>query len=440
MNQGGIVWITGIPASGKSTIAGLLAKKIVMRGGKSEILDGDEVRATISKGLGWDREGRRENVRRMAWTARMLARNDIWVIVAAVSPFKVDRDEARMQAQAEGIYFQEIHTKCPVSVAKLRDSKGTYKLRGVTGQDAPYEESEQAFVVDTDSELAEDSVYRIFDVILWRPEDNPPIICIGRGHGGTRLVSKMMQDFGVFIGQHEQINGCEDSLDWVTLIYKMVAEGGPAIEFAGGRGYKDEIRNLARLILKAAPIPPGLPWGWKLPETTLVMPEFAEAFPKAKFIHCLRHPISAALRNTHLTSDPKSVMGIYTVPGAYAYCRQPLSEIDGDPEWMRSAYTWEHQVGRAMKLGRLLGSDRYLEIKYEDICANTDWAFGVMERFLKFRRVRRRPSLDIDPARQNHWHSDDPRAPKIWEICGETAKEAGYKFLEGSKAPEGKAS
>jgi adenylylsulfate kinase len=441
LSQGGIVWITGIPASGKSTIAGLLATKIRMRGGKAEILDGDEVRQTISKGLGWSREDRRENVCRISWAARTMARNDIWVIVAAVSPYKADRDEARADAEREGLYFQEVHTQCPVSVAKLRDQKELYKkTKEVTGVDAPYEESDKAFVVDTHNDSAYDAVYRIFDVIMWHPEDNPPVICIGRGHGGTRLVSKMMQDFGIFIGQNEQVNGCEDSIEWVNLIYRMVVEGGPTAEFQDGRPYKDQIRNTARLILQGSPIPPGAPWGWKLPETTLVMPAFAEAFPKAKFIHCLRHPVSSSLRNTHLTSDPKSHVGPSTVNGAYAYCGRALSEINSDPEWMRSACTWAHQVGRAVKFGRQLGPDRYLELKYEDICAGTDWAYGVMERFLKLRRARRRPSMDIEPTRMNRWHADDPRAQKIWEICRQTAELVQYKFLEGSKAPKGQVS
>ena len=84
-----------------------------------------------------------------------------------------------------------------------------------------------------------------------------------------------------------------------------------------------------------------------------------------------------------------------------------------------------------MKYGRSLGADRYLDIKFEDICASPDWAMGTVERFLKARRSRVRPGLDIDQARTNKWDASDPNAEKIWEICGKTAKEAGYSFLDG---------
>lgn len=299
MSQGGIVWITGIPASGKSTLAGLLAKKVIMRGGKAEILDGDEIRQTISNGLGFDRESRRENVRRISWMARRMARNDIWVFVAAVSPYKQDREEAKKAASDEGLYFLEVQLKCSLVTAQARDPKGLYKkakagVTGITGLDAPYEVSETAFVIDSGSDSPEEAASRVWDVLIWRPEAVPPTICIGRGYGGTRLISKLMQDMGIFIGQNEQINDCEDSMEWVRLIYRMVEECGAATEFPAGSQYKDEIRNTARLILKNSYVSPGSPWGWKLPETTLFVPMFAEAFPKARFIHCLRHPVSAA--------------------------------------------------------------------------------------------------------------------------------------------------
>ena len=437
MSQGGIVWITGIPASGKTTLAGIVANKVIIRGGKAEVLDGDEIRQTISKGLGFSREDRRENVRRISWAARKLAKNDVWAVVAAVSPYREDREEAKKAAAQDGLYFLEVYLKCSVFVAKLRDRKGLYKmasegsLTGMTGVDGPYEAPENAYTIDTAVDTAEEAGNRVFDAILWRPDDNPPTICIGRGHGGTRLVSKLMQDIGIFIGRHDQINGCDDSLDWVPLIYHMVEECGPVSEFKTGSQYESDIWNTARFILKNSHVSPGFPWGWKLPETTLLMPFFAEAFKKARFIHCIRHPVSSSLRGGHLTSDPSNSIGKASVYGAYEYCGIPKEQADSDPSLRRSAITWEHQTSRAMKYGRSLGADRYLDIKFEDICASPDWAMGTVERFLKARRSRVRPGLDIDQARTNKWDASDPNAEKIWEICGKTAKEAGYSFLDG---------
>lgn len=439
MNKGGIVWLTGIPASGKTTIAEILASRIRRTGGRAEILDGDDVRKVISKGLTFSREDRKENVRRIAWIARKMAKNDVWALVAAVSPYAEDREEARAEAQKEGLYFLEVNTKCSTQVAEHRDSKGLYKnaragaIHGVTGVDAPYEESPSAFVVDTAEDSAEEAAAKVWDVLLWRSEVNPPVVCIGRGHTGTRLIAKLMQDLGIYIGQHEQINGCEDSMEWVRLIYQMVEECGPVSEFKIGSFYKSDIRNNARNILKNGFVAPGAAWGWKLPETTLVMPFFVDAFPEIKFVHCVRHPVSSTLRASHQTANPFTPLGSAAVAGAYAYCGRNADLVPDDEEWLRSAITWQHQTTRAMKYGRTLGQDRYMEMKYEDICANPDWALSTLERFTKLRRVRSRGSLDIDEARMNKWDKEDPRAAKIWEICGKTAGELGYTFLEGFK-------
>lgn len=432
MKRGGIVWITGIPASGKSTLAGILANKIRMAGGHAEIIDGDEVRQIVSRGLTWSREDRKENVRRMSWIAKKIAKNDVWAIVAAVSPYKEDRDEAKTSAQAEGSYFLEVHTKCALNIARDRDEKKTYSRLAVTGQDAPYEESSEAFVVDMGEDTADEAAIRVWDVLLWRPDDNPPVVCIGRGHTGTRLVSMLMQDMGIHIGQHEQINGCEDSLEWVRLIYRMVEESGPVAEMPTGSFYKSEIRNTARGILKNGHVAPGAPWGWKLPETTLLLPMFVDAFPEAKWIHCVRHPVSSTLRNFHQTADPFTKLGSATVGGAYSYSGRRAEDVLSDEEWLRSALTWKHQVTRAMKFGRSLGAKKYIELKYEDVCANPDWALSTLERFTGFGRVRARPSLDINPARMNKWSPNDPLAPVIWQHCEDTAKALGYSYLEGS--------
>lgn len=442
MSRGGIVWLTGIPASGKSTIAGLLANKIKMTGGHAEVLDGDEIRTMISKGLGFSREDRRENVRRISWIARKLARNGVWAIVAAVSPFAEDRAEARTEAAGDGTYFLEVHTKCPVTVAQTRDPKGLYKaskdgaVKGVTGVDAPYETSPSAFVIDTVEDSPEEATTRIWDVILWRPDDNPPIIVTGRGHTGTRLASKLIQDVGVFIGQKDQINGCEDSLEWVSVIYKMVQECANTAEMPTGNQYKSEIRNVARFIIKNGHISPGTPWGWKLPETTLVLPFFLDAFPKMKLIHCVRHPVSSSIRGGHLTSDPYVPVGKASVAGAYAYYGRDPGRMKEDEDWYRSAITWLHQTERTMKFGRSLPAGHYLELKYEDMCASPDWALSSVERFTKFRRQRERTSIEIQPERMNRWDPKDPRAARIWEVCERAAKALGYKFLEGCNPPE----
>lgn len=161
-----ILWLTGIPASGKTTLGSLLVKTLRGRGLKAELLDAEELRKTISKGLGFGREDRRENVRRISWVARMLAQHEIVAVVAAVSPYREDRMEARKDAEAAGFGFLEVYVKCPLEVVKKRDPKGLYAkaaaglVSGVTGLDAPYEAPELggAILVDTSTANAVEKI------------------------------------------------------------------------------------------------------------------------------------------------------------------------------------------------------------------------------------------------------------------------------------------
>lgn len=434
MPEGGTIWITGIPASGKSTVAGLVSERIRSRNGRAEILDGDAIRSSISRGLGFTKEDRAENVRRIAWTARLLARNGVWAVVAAVSPYKKDREEARKDAEAEIRPFFEVHTKCSVEAAEARDRKGLYAkaraggIRGFTGVDDPYEAPEKPHVLlDTASESAEACADKVVKAALWRPQENPPVICFGRGAGGTRFASMLVQDVGVFVGTHATINGCDDSMDWVPLIYRMLEEtsGKPALP--EGSCYRNEILETARKVLLAAPIPPGAPWGWKLPETTLVLPFFADAFPSAKFIHVVRHPVSACLRKSHVTSSMECDIGKASLPGAYAYCGRNYSFAASDETWLRNAFSWQHQVTRAVCYGRArLDPKNYLEMRFEDIRNDPEVAFRTVERFLGLARVRRHTSVLYDPKRVAPTSPNDPRADKVWQICERTAAMLGY--------------
>ena len=142
MNQGVTIWLTGLSGAGKSTLATLLEKELRHRGLKVEVLDGDVVRQNLSKGLGYSREDRDTNIRRIAFVSKLLTRNGVAVIVAAISPYRNTRDEAR---EAIG-RFLEVHVKCSLEELVRRDVKGLYAkaLRGeisnFTGVSDPYEE------------------------------------------------------------------------------------------------------------------------------------------------------------------------------------------------------------------------------------------------------------------------------------------------------------
>lgn len=150
-----IIWLTGLPASGKTTIAKELEKSLHGEGVHTYILDGDNVRHGLNKDLGFSREDRQENIRRIAETAKLLMDAGIITICAFVSPYQEDRATARDLVDENE--FIEVHVKCPVDVCSQRDPKGLYRkalageLKGMTGVDDPYEVPEGAdIVIETD--------------------------------------------------------------------------------------------------------------------------------------------------------------------------------------------------------------------------------------------------------------------------------------------------
>jgi adenylylsulfate kinase len=141
-NKGFTVWFTGLSGAGKTTVSQLVAEEIRKRGRNVEILDGDVVRTHLSKGLGFSKEDRDTNIRRIAFVCKLLTRNGVAVIAAAISPYRDVREEARREIGN----FVEVYVRCPLEVCIQRDVKGLYQkaLRGeipnFTGISDPYEE------------------------------------------------------------------------------------------------------------------------------------------------------------------------------------------------------------------------------------------------------------------------------------------------------------
>lgn len=166
--QGFTVWMTGLPSSGKSTLAELLAKELQGKGFPVVNLDGDEVRKRLSKGLGFSKEDRDENIRRISYVARVASDMGGVAITSAISPYRAIRDEAR----AEIPNFLEVFVSCPVEVCIERDVKGMYKkalageIKGFTGIDDPYEEPlNPELVVHTDKETEQESIDKLLEAL-----------------------------------------------------------------------------------------------------------------------------------------------------------------------------------------------------------------------------------------------------------------------------------
>jgi adenylyl-sulfate kinase len=163
--RGFTVWLTGLSGSGKTTIARRLEAVLRKRGLKVEVLDGDVVRTNLSKGLGFSKEDRDTNIRRIGFVAHLLSRNGVAVICAAISPYREIRDENRALIGD----FIEVYTRCPLDVLlKERDVKGLYaralngQIPNFTGVSDPYEEPlNPEVILDTDPETIEESTGKV---------------------------------------------------------------------------------------------------------------------------------------------------------------------------------------------------------------------------------------------------------------------------------------
>lgn len=163
--RGFTIWFTGLSCSGKSTLSSILETELRKRGRtKIEILDGDVVRTNLSKGLGFSKEDRDINIKRIGFVCKLLTRNGVVAISAAISPYREVRDYNRKEIGD----FVEVYCKCPLEVCVQRDVKGLYKkalageIKNYTGVDDPYEEPlNPEVILETDQETHEESVAKI---------------------------------------------------------------------------------------------------------------------------------------------------------------------------------------------------------------------------------------------------------------------------------------
>jgi adenylylsulfate kinase len=168
MSKGFTLWFTGLSGAGKSTLSQPIADRLRELGHRVEILDGDIVRTNLSKGLGFSKEDRDINIRRIGFVSNLLARNGVVAITAAISPYREIRDEVRQMVTNDGAGFVEVYVHYPIEVLAERDVKGLYKkaiageIKNFTGVSDPYEAPlKPEVMVDSSVEKVEESVAKI---------------------------------------------------------------------------------------------------------------------------------------------------------------------------------------------------------------------------------------------------------------------------------------
>lgn len=190
-----IVWITGLPASGKTTTALALCQALRDRGYDVQLLDGDAIRSALSPDLGWTKAERDMHIGRMGWLALMLETHGVIAVVAAVSPYRAARDDIRVQAER----FVEVYVDTPLATCMQRDSKGTYRRQQVTGVSDPYEPPLHPEVhLHPDVQSTEECVQDIVGRMGLEPQ-GPYSLFIGRWqpfHEGHRALIQSVLDEG----------------------------------------------------------------------------------------------------------------------------------------------------------------------------------------------------------------------------------------------------
>ncbi len=173
--SGMTVWLTGLPSAGKTTLARAAAERLAGEGRDVQVLDGDEIRAYLSAGLGFSREDRDTNVRRIGYVARLLASHRVTVFAPVIAPYAAARAEVRALHEEVGIPYLEVHVATPLDVCSERDVKGLYarqragEVSHLTGVDDPYEvPTDPDLRIDTAGQSLEESTGQLVAAVVGR--------------------------------------------------------------------------------------------------------------------------------------------------------------------------------------------------------------------------------------------------------------------------------
>jgi hypothetical protein len=238
-----------------------------------------------------------------------------------------------------------------------------------------------------------------------------PLVLLSRGGGGSRLLATLARDAGVFTGN--QRNGSGDCIELVLPIYKCVLNRHHQHADWQCRSGVDELREAAQRMHARGGRPAC--WGFKLPESMLVLEELLAAFPQARFLHLVRDPLATSLRRTHMTSRLDNPIGHVAVRAAYRHCARPLAAVHDDPPPVHMALGSAHQIGGALDFLAALDPGRSLQIRYEDVLTDPLGQLARAARWIHGGDVAlpAEPELvrEVDPARPHR--SAQAFAPEV---------------------------
>lgn len=255
---------------------------------------------------------------------------------------------------------------------------------------------------------------------------NAPVLLIAKGGGGSRLLSLLAADLGLFIG--ERLNESGDALDLVLPVYRAMLRRCLVQTFAGERDTSIlELGTAIRAFAARAPVRYGK-WGFKLPESIFVLDELLAAFPQARVIHLLRDPLATALRRSHMTARLDNQIGRASVPCAYRHCGiDPILALS-DPQFVRSAYCIRHQLETALNRLTSLPPARVLTTRFEDLLADAASAVKNTGAWLHREPVGNRLATAVSATRgQGHVSIDSDAAERAAEILHGLRQRLGYE-------------
>ncbi|MDX2167214.1 MAG: sulfotransferase [Deltaproteobacteria bacterium] len=244
----------------------------------------------------------------------------------------------------------------------------------------------------------------------WRGAEERPVLLLGTGGGGTRVLAEAAARLGVVLGT--RVNESFDSVEWAPLVYESVLAGNDAPS-------ADAIHQVAESIYGVWLSDTGR-WGLKLPELILVLPAFLRTFPAAQVVWLTRHPLAAALRRAHVTTQPDHPLGRVVLAAAYASAGRDTARLAGDAQHVRNALAWRYQVDLARAALAALPAERVLHLRLEDFAGDAP------ARLASFLSLPPAPvSVGVD-AQRLAVPRGDPRAGEVLALCGPLATALGY--------------